>query len=243
MSSSIIEVVGALVATAALLALWVIPVVLGVRWARRKGLSPHWMWFGLHPLFGWIAFWVIRYRAGNRRCASCGEAVPPTAKFCPHCQATQDPATRGFRWFQNQVACANCHGWVKLNTAFCPSCSAPAPRIRCPRCESENTTLVGGSASLVGGLMAAALAGSFISLFDQSLRRSQVFNYTKSVARALTPEILVYILGGVAFLVVAGVLLFGASGTRLKKVSCQKCGAKSPVPAEPSVAVLPAPAP
>ncbi len=40
----------------------IIPVVLGIKAAKRKGVSPHWMWFGLHPLGGWIAYLVIRSR-------------------------------------------------------------------------------------------------------------------------------------------------------------------------------------
>jgi hypothetical protein len=31
---------------------WLLPILLGVRTARQKGRSPHWMWFGLHPFAG-----------------------------------------------------------------------------------------------------------------------------------------------------------------------------------------------
>lgn len=237
MSSDVGAAIGGLLGFVIVVALWVPPIVLGVRWARRKGISPHWMWFGVHPLTGWIAFWVIRYRAVSRVCRSCAKSVPATAKFCPHCQASQEPAVRTFRWLQNQVACAKCQGWVKFNSAFCPSCSAPTPRIQCPRCGSVSTQLIGAWSALVGGIGAALLAGSFFNQFDQALRRSQVFNYTKSVTRALTGEMLIYIVGAVGLSVVAGVFLFGAFGTRLKKVSCQKCGNKTPVPAEPSLTV------
>jgi hypothetical protein len=41
--------------------IWILPIVLGVRAARRKGVSPHWMWFGVHPLGAWIAFLIIRF--------------------------------------------------------------------------------------------------------------------------------------------------------------------------------------
>ena len=44
------------------LALTIIPVVLGIKAAKRKGVSPHWMWFGVHPVGGWIAYLVIRSR-------------------------------------------------------------------------------------------------------------------------------------------------------------------------------------
>ncbi len=37
------------------------PILLGVKWALRKGVSPHWMWLGGVTLYlGWIAFAIIR---------------------------------------------------------------------------------------------------------------------------------------------------------------------------------------
>ena len=37
------------------------PILLGVKWALRKGISPHWMWpAGVTPYLGWIAFAIIR---------------------------------------------------------------------------------------------------------------------------------------------------------------------------------------
>ena len=34
---------------------WVAPIVVGVKYAKKKNYSPHWMWFGIHPVTGWIA--------------------------------------------------------------------------------------------------------------------------------------------------------------------------------------------
>ena len=45
------------------LVLWLLPVIFGLRAARSKGRSPHWMWLGLHPLTGWVAFLWLRYGA------------------------------------------------------------------------------------------------------------------------------------------------------------------------------------
>lgn len=45
------------------LTFWLTPIWLGVRAAKAKGKSPHWMWFGLHPISGWIAFIWLRYVA------------------------------------------------------------------------------------------------------------------------------------------------------------------------------------
>jgi hypothetical protein len=40
---------------------WVTPVALGVKSAKHKGISPHWMWFGIYPITAWIAFLLIRF--------------------------------------------------------------------------------------------------------------------------------------------------------------------------------------
>ena len=28
---------------------WIVPVYFGVKTAKSKGYSPHWMWFGIYP--------------------------------------------------------------------------------------------------------------------------------------------------------------------------------------------------
>jgi hypothetical protein len=66
-----------------ILLIWLLPIFLGVRAAKAKGRSPHWMWFGLHPITGWIAFLWLRYaatpagrlRAGGRTAAGPAEAT------------------------------------------------------------------------------------------------------------------------------------------------------------------------
>lgn len=69
-----------------LLALWILPVFLGVKAARAKGVSPHWMWFGIHPLGGWIAFLVLRYGITPRKaCPRCAEVLKAHARLCAYC--------------------------------------------------------------------------------------------------------------------------------------------------------------
>ncbi len=71
---------------ALLLAFWIVPVVLGIRTAGTKGISPHWMWFGFHPFGAWIAFLVIRFGLRPRkRCPQCSETLLSHAKLCPYC--------------------------------------------------------------------------------------------------------------------------------------------------------------
>ena len=67
---------------------WVAPIVLGVRIARRKKLSPLWMLFGIKPLAGWIACLVLALTRGKVECASCGGYIKPNFRQCPYCKAT-----------------------------------------------------------------------------------------------------------------------------------------------------------
>ncbi len=68
-----------------ILGFWVLPIVLGIKAARRNNRSPHWMWFGVHPLGAWIAFLVLQFSAPLKRCSNCGETVKVFAKICPYC--------------------------------------------------------------------------------------------------------------------------------------------------------------
>jgi len=43
--------------------IWIYPVLHGIEAARRAGRSPKWMWFGVHPLFGWITYLLLRAKA------------------------------------------------------------------------------------------------------------------------------------------------------------------------------------
>lgn len=47
--------------------IWFAPIWLGLRAAGRKGVSRHWMWFGVHPLGAWLAFLIIRFGVRQRR--------------------------------------------------------------------------------------------------------------------------------------------------------------------------------
>lgn len=78
----ILQIFGCLVA---ILCLWVLPIVLGVKAAKRNNRSPHWMWFGIHPFGGWIAFLVLQFATPLKCCSQCGEKVKAHAKVCPYC--------------------------------------------------------------------------------------------------------------------------------------------------------------
>ena len=69
-------------------ALWVTPVILGVKTARRKHRSPQWMWFGVHPMMGWVAYAVLAALPPLKECSQCGEKVKAHAKICPYCMTS-----------------------------------------------------------------------------------------------------------------------------------------------------------
>jgi hypothetical protein len=233
-------IAGVVFGFAVIAALWVPPIVLGIKWARRKGVSPHWMWLGAHPVTGWIALWIIRYKVTPRReCGSCGSFVPSNARFCPSCKAAVSAAaltasdgrhaSPSFRWFTNTVSCVKCHAWVKLNASFCTQCSTPVPKLVCHSCQSTNTVLQGQHRALISGIVALVLSGSSYNQLQLELQRSQVFRYTKSLGQALTLEMLIYIGGFLILLGLAAALLYGSFGTTAKRVSCNACGRKTPL--------------
>jgi len=41
-----------------ILAIWIVPVPLGIKKAKQKGHSPHWMLFGIFPMYGWLVFLI-----------------------------------------------------------------------------------------------------------------------------------------------------------------------------------------
>jgi GYF domain 2 len=54
----------------AIIALWIYSLIGGIRAARRKGISPHWMWFGVNPLTGLFAFAIIKWCVADRKSAN-----------------------------------------------------------------------------------------------------------------------------------------------------------------------------
>lgn len=69
---------------------WALPITLGVRAANRKNYSPHWMWFGIHPLAGWIACIVLLCLPPRVQCPNCGGFVTVNFRICPFCHTGLD---------------------------------------------------------------------------------------------------------------------------------------------------------
>ena len=38
---------------------WILPIGLGIAEARRKGISPRWVWISIVPLYGWLVYAVL----------------------------------------------------------------------------------------------------------------------------------------------------------------------------------------
>lgn len=62
--------------------LGIIPSVLGIKEAKSKGISPHWLWFGLLliPIGSWITYLIIRFKVKPRSGSHNGALgnIPPS---------------------------------------------------------------------------------------------------------------------------------------------------------------------
>src|SRR5438552_2274612 len=84
--TSDLEVVFTLMLVGAFITIgWIVPIVAGVLLFQYKGYSPHWMWFGVHPVGGWIAALVALCLSKRRRCPDCGGYVESNFWLCPYC--------------------------------------------------------------------------------------------------------------------------------------------------------------
>jgi len=66
---------------------WVLALIFGIRAARRKGISPHWMWFGIHPLGAFIACPIIMWGVAAHVCPQCNTPIHRGVPSCPSCKA------------------------------------------------------------------------------------------------------------------------------------------------------------
>lgn len=88
--------------------LWVLPVWLGLKWAKIKGVSKLWMLFGIHPLLGWIAFLVLKYGIDPRKqCDKCKESIKIDAQICRYCgnQMSEEDINKALLEFEKRKTC------------------------------------------------------------------------------------------------------------------------------------------
>jgi hypothetical protein len=69
---------------------WVLPIILGIQTAKQKNYSPHWMWFGIHPILGWVACIALLCMTPRIQCPNCGGYVTVNFRVCPYCHAGLD---------------------------------------------------------------------------------------------------------------------------------------------------------
>ncbi|MGD0580628.1 MAG: HEAT repeat domain-containing protein, partial [Bryobacteraceae bacterium] len=129
-----------------ILAVCIVPVLLGIQAAQRKGVSPHWMWFGLNPLGGWLAYLIIRYGVRSKLRPAAGSRSSLIARddvvICGHCNQASP-------WSAN---------WVQDRTRGTPFARPAAPldmhwRNFCPKCGYliADTVDLSGRRAWVGG--------------------------------------------------------------------------------------------
>lgn len=139
------KMLGLLVLGAVLGIIFVLPVVLGVKWAKRNRISPHWMWFGLYPLAGWVAFAIIRW----------GGQIDKVGEV-------------SVKWVTGMVACPSCGKFNPVNNTSCANCGKAVVKPICPRCKSEKTRFVGRVGNyLVWGTLLMIFSGSAMSVGTQ----------------------------------------------------------------------------
>ena len=95
-----------LIPIAFIILLWIIPIKYGLKWAKIKRVSKLWMLFGIHPIFGWIAYLVIRYGVDPRKiCNQCQEPIKLQAKVCRYCgnQITQEEISASINDFEERL--------------------------------------------------------------------------------------------------------------------------------------------
>jgi len=76
-----------------ILTIWIVPVPLGIKKAKQKELSPHWMWFGIFPIYGWLVFFILCWVPKTKKCANCGEKNKLYARTCQRCNNAFEEST------------------------------------------------------------------------------------------------------------------------------------------------------
>ena len=64
---------------------WAALIVFGIKAAKKKNRSPHWMWFGVHPIGALVVFIVMMVLEPQKLCPQCARPSPPGARVCPYC--------------------------------------------------------------------------------------------------------------------------------------------------------------
>ena len=74
---------------------WAALIVFGIKAAKKKNRSPHWMWFGVHPIGALVVFIVMMVLEPQKLCPQCARPSPAGARLCPFCAYSFVPAAPG----------------------------------------------------------------------------------------------------------------------------------------------------
>ena len=74
-----------LIISLVILAVYAGLIILGVRLAKSKNRSPHWMWFAVHPIGLVVVLIVMACLSPLKRCPQCARTVHRDARLCSFC--------------------------------------------------------------------------------------------------------------------------------------------------------------
>jgi len=65
--------------------IWILPIIIGVKIAKKKHISPHFMWIGILPIWGLIVMTIICLLPELKICSKCTEKNKKYARYCQKC--------------------------------------------------------------------------------------------------------------------------------------------------------------
>ena len=69
-----------------LLVAWILSIIIGIKIAKKKNRSPHWMWFGINPMGGFVVCIILALLPPLKICSKCSNKVIADAMCCPFCK-------------------------------------------------------------------------------------------------------------------------------------------------------------
>lgn len=74
-----------------ILIFWILPLILGLNLATKKGITRKWMLFAIHPFSAWIGYLIISLKRPKRPCPCCDKKINTEAKVCSYCMEEIEP--------------------------------------------------------------------------------------------------------------------------------------------------------
>ena len=138
---------GIIMVVAFLTFLWILPIVLGLKLAKRNKVSSYWMLFGIYPGLAWIGYVIIRL---NGR--------------------IDQVENVSVQWTTGKAACPSCAKFNPMNNNFCSQCRIPIPKPICPRCKGDQTRFVGHVGQYIWSAILLMVIGGVILNGSENIR-------------------------------------------------------------------------